>query len=319
MKGLRDAGNEVAVFNLDERINFFGAAYVREDSGEYKKCFDYEMAITLAIDGLYSELLKGWPDVLYVVSGFFIPEAVIPMVKARGIKTVVHFTESPYEDDLQLERAATADLVLLNDPTNIERFLEVNPNTHYQPHCYDPTIHLPGPSVPNAVSDFCFVGTGYPSRQAFFEAVDWTGIDIALAGQWPDPDSPLVKYLAHDLEKCSDNATDTRDLYRSCKASANLYRRESNEPELSDGWSIGPREVELAAMGTFFLRESRGEGDELFPNLPIFSTPEDFEVQLRWWLDHPVERAVRAEEARDAIQDRTFGNAARRVMQLLEQ
>lgn len=316
--GFRDAGAQVAAHRLDNYMNFYAASYTLGLDGEYRKSFDEDAIAALSVDGLFAEVFKGWPDVVYVVSAFFLPQDVIDLIKSRGIRVVLHYTESPYEDDQQLAKCATADLVLVNDPTNLAKFQAVNPNTYYQPHCYDPRVHKPGPPVADLRSEFCFVGTGYPSRQRFFEAVDWSGINFALAGNWDNENSSLSKHLVHPPKECADNSTETVDLYRSTKVSANLYRKEANRPWLETGWSVGPREVELAAMGVFFLRESRGEGDELFPNLPVFDGPQDFEQQLRWWLDHPVERACRAVEARDAVEDRSFGLAARRVMQLLD-
>jgi hypothetical protein len=81
---------------------------------------------------------------------------------------------------------------------------------------------------------------------------------------------------------------------------------------------MGPREVELAACGSFFMREPRGEGDDLFPMLPTFTTPAEFESQLRWWLAHPQERKAAAVAAQAAIADRTFTNTAARLLSIVD-
>jgi hypothetical protein len=149
--------------------------------------------------------------------------------------------------------------------------------------------------------------------------VDWAGLDVALAGNWQGLSEPsrLRKYLAHDVEDCCDNAQ-TANLYAATKVSANLYRREANRPELSTGWAMGPREVELAAMGVFFLRDPRGEGDAVLPMLPTFTDPGDFGERLRWWLPRADARADAGRKARAAIADRTFVNHARQLLRLLE-
>jgi spore maturation protein CgeB len=229
---------------------------------------------------------------------------------------VLLHTEEPYETTKNLARAARADLNLVNDPVNLERFRQVAP-TVYMPHAYRPALHRPGPVRAECVSDFCFVGTGYPSRIAFFEQVGWDGIDVALAGnwQWLDDDSPLRKHLCHDIGACCHNE-ETVDLYRATKVAANLYRREA-ESDAEAGWSMGPREVELAATGTFFLREPRGEGDQVLPMLPTFDGPGDFGDQLRWWLAHEDQRRIAAMAAQLAISGRTFENNARALLELL--
>ncbi len=317
--GLQANGVETGAFNLDARLTFFGSAHVPDaDTGDLIKAFDDDQASQLALDGLCSELWKYEPDVILIVSGFYTPPNMMQMMRDRGIKVVLLHTESPYEDDTQIARSEHADLVLVNDSTNLDRFRQVNANTHYQWHCYDPTRHYPGPTRPEHHSDFCFVGTGFPSRVQFLEQIDWTGIDVALAGHWLnlDPDSPLRKYLAHDINVCCDNA-ETADLYRGTKLAANLYRREAERPELATGWAMGPREVELAAIGTPFLRDPRPEGDDLFPFLPTFDTPAEMESLIRWHLSRPELLEDLGRRAREAVLDRTFANSAARMLRLL--
>jgi hypothetical protein len=110
----------------------------------------------------------------------------------------------------------------------------------------------------------------------------------------------------------------TSDLYRSSKVSANLYRKEHSEGGHADGWAMGPREVELAACETFFMREPRAEGDALFPMLPTFTESDEFEEKLRWWLVHPEAASDVARLARVAIEDRTFTRTASRLLRIVE-
>jgi spore maturation protein CgeB len=307
--GLRDLGVEVIDFNFDDRMEFYAHAEVAG-----RTVFNPHEAARLAAKGLEAVCYEAWPDVVLVVSGFFIPPDTYAVMRARGHKVVLLHTESPYEDDRQLPRAPHADLNVLNDPTNLERFQAAAPSV-YLPHAYQPSLHHPRPADPEAASDFCFVGTGFPSRVEFFRQVDFSGIDVALAGNWhAAKDTPLEKFLAHDIDECCPNDQTAR-LYAAAKASANLYRKEATAT--ADGWAMGPREVELAACGTFFLREPRPEGDELFPMLPTFTDPGEFEVKLRWWLAHDLERGQAAMRARAAVTDRTFTNHAARLLNLL--
>lgn len=318
VRALRKLGCAVAEFNLDARLNFFAAAHMRNDDGSFLKAIPDEAVRDFAIDGVYGELFKGWPDVVLTVSGFYVPPKTSDLIRARGMRSVVLFTESPYEDDRQLERAEAYDLVLLNDPTHLDRFREVNPNSYYQWHCYDSDRHYPALARPECRSDFAFVGTGYPSRVEFFEKVDWDGIDATFAGHWQslDDDSPLRPLLAHPIGACCDN-DETVELYRGTKVSANLYRKEA-DAGTHDGWSMGPREVELAACETFFAREARPEGDEMFPTLPIFSEPGELGDLIRYYLDRDTERQDAARSARAAVSERTFEASASRLLRLLD-
>jgi hypothetical protein len=168
-------------------------------------------------------------------------------------------------------------------------------------------------------SEFAFVGTGYQSRAQFLEAMNLDGLDVLLAGNWAqlEDDSPIRRYVAHDPEECLDNER-TVEVYRSTEVGLNLYRREAEAEHLAAGYAMGPREVEMAATGLFFLRDPRPEGDDVLSMLPTFTTPEDAADQLRWWLTKPDSRREIADKAREATADRTFTNQAARMLRLLD-
>jgi spore maturation protein CgeB len=320
VKGLRPNGCTVATFYLADRMEFYTRAYVKGDDEQLTKAFDEEDACAMAAVGLGDALYRFWPDVVVIVSGFFIPHHMWGVLNRRPHHVVYWCTESPYEDDRQGRAARYVDTVVLNDPVNLNSFRDqINPRSFYFPHSYDPEIHHPGEPRKELQCDFGFVGTGFPSRVEFFEQVNWSGIDALFGGNWRGVEygSPLMPLLIHDRLECMDN-TDTADLYRSARVSANIYRKEHSDQADAAGWAMGPREVELAACGTFFLREPRGEGDDLFPHLPTFETPAEFEEQLRWALDHPEFCTSAATAARAAIADRTFQNTAARLLRTVE-
>jgi spore maturation protein CgeB len=310
VEALRGLGVHVAEFSLDERIAFYSNAQMPDGT----RALSNDQALQLAINGLYSACYQLVPDVLLVTSGFFVPTDMLDLIRGRGTKVVLIHTEEPYEHDRDIARAPHADINIVNDPRHLEAFTAAGP-AWYQPHCYRPAIHHPGDVTENYRSELCFVGTGYPSRIDFLERAALAGIDVALAGNWIGlaEDSALRSYVAHDIDDCIDNDEAVR-LYQGAKASVNLYRREANAADLVEGWAMGPREVELAATGCFFLRDPRPESDELLPMLPAFDSPEAFGELLRWHLAHPHVTAELAGRARSAIADRTFTNAATRLL-----
>jgi hypothetical protein len=318
VEALEQLGHQVIPFNLHDRLVFYDGAYFNIAEGQFRKALPQETAVELAVNGLYSCLYKTRPDVLLVVSAFLVPVELLDLARRYRTRVVVLHTETPYEDTRQLAVAAHADLNLLNDPVSIERYRELAP-THYLPHAYRPTVHRPGPAEPHLAADLAFVGTGFESRIAFFEAMDRTGLDLLLAGHWQRlaEDSPLRKHVGHDIAECLDNAEAVR-IYRSAKIGLNLYRREVEDGDSAAGWAMGPREVEMAAVGLPFLREPRGEGDELLPMLPRFGSPAEAGELARWWLAHEDLRVAAAAEARQAVADRTFADNAARMLRLLE-
>lgn len=318
LRAFRELGHDVRESHLDTDLTIFGAAEI-DINGDRRRIFSQAAAYELAQRSIYAEAYLHWPDLIFLPFAQLVHGQTVAHLRSRKHKVVACFTESPYEDKTQIERAAQFDMCLVNDPTNLDRFRAANPRTYYQPHCYDPSLHSPGPALERLRSEFAFVGTGYPSRVEFLEQVDFTGIDAVLGGHWTrlPEESPLRKFLGHDIEECCDN-NETVNIYRSTKMSANIYRREAERDELSEGWALSPREIELAAVGTFYASQPRGELAEVLPMVPTFTEPGELGDLIRYYLSHDNERDRVAGDARQAIEDRTFVNAAGRMFSELD-
>jgi len=317
VEALRAAGQRVVDYPLGDALTFYDSVLLQAGSHVFRKALSGQQATELAAGRLAGALYRVRPDVLLITSGFFVDTDLLKLARRDGVRVVAILTEQPYEHTRELELASHCDLVLLTDPINIEDFQRVSRAAHAG-HCYRPTLHSPGPVDPALACDLAFVGTGYASRIGFFERMDLAGLDVLLAGNWQQlgTDSPLHRFVATGPADCLDNAA-TVEVYRSMRIGINLYRREA-EDGATRGWSIGPREVEMAAIGAFFLRDPRPEGDELLPMLPTFTCPEQAAEQLRWWLAHDDQRQAAALKAREAVADRTFDNAAARLLRLLD-
>jgi spore maturation protein CgeB len=336
VEGLKEAGAEVATFNFNDRLIFYSKALLMsvdeegndalDDTGHpmVHQAMSQDAAFMLAMQGISHSLYTFWPDVVLFVSGFFVQAGLLDVVRKRNHKIVMLNTESPYQEDAQLTRGQFAHLVMLNDPANLHLYDEWGIKALYMPHAYRPGVHYPSNHKLSAPPiDLTFIGTAFKSRIEFFERMDFRDIDFVLAGNdWgklPET-SPLVPYVATGLGEadCVRNP-DTAELYRGTKMGINFYRRESEDEHVDDiAVAMGPREVEMAAIGLPFLRDPREEGDKVLHMLPTFASPEDASEQLRWWLSHDAERAEAARLARAAIADRTFANNAKRMLRALD-
>jgi hypothetical protein len=314
VEALRNAGEKVLDYPLGDWLTFLAEALLPKSENEFYRALTRDQAIDAAADRLCAALWKTRPDVLLLTSGFFLPAPMLDTARRDGVKVVLIATEQPYEQR-EIDMSAHCDIALVTDPTTLDRF---QCTARYQPHCYRPTIHTPGPAVSELESEFAFIGTGYESRIGFFEAMDLSGLDVKLGGNWCQlaPDSPLRPFVFGNPEDCLDNIR-TVDVYRSAKAGINFYRREADDGT-PPGVAVGPREVEQAACGLFFLRDPRPEGDGLFPSLPTFTGPAEASELLRWYLAHPSEREKAAQKAREAVAGRTFDAAAAGLLRLME-
>lgn len=334
-KAFDKQGHEVKVYNTNDRLSFYGQVSVpdyKSDLGicdkceqpPFKRAMEMDDAVIASMQGMTHDLFQFWPHMVFFVSAFFTPAWLLDLIRARRMKLVILHTESPYQDDEQLMRAQYATLNLLNDPVNLDEYASLAP-AMYMPHAYDPDIHYPG-AVNDKDIDFSFLGTMFESRREFFEELlghwrysgEYKDLNIAMGGAgWDGPhmdNSFLLDYLGHPRDEAVGNE-DVADIYRRSKLGINFYRRESEGIHKGEGWAIGPREVELAACGVPWLRDSRPESDELFPFLPTFKDASEAFDQMRWYLDAPGLAAGLGMKAREAIKDRTFDNHALMLME----
>jgi hypothetical protein len=328
VEALRGLGEQVMESTLDARLTFFDSVLMPDEAGEpdsdgrrpVRKALSTEKAVELASDWMLAECYKWWPDVVLLVSCFFTSPFALEVMRSRGHRIVMLFSEAPYQTGQQLEMAKFADIALVNDPEGLEEYRAVSPVAAYQPHSFRPSVHYPPAAGTVPGYDLAWVGTGFPSRISFFEQMDLDGLRVALGGFWGHlaEDSPLRRFLLSDAaDACVDN-TDTADLYRQAACGINFYRREAEEAHAGKGWACGPREIEMAASGLWFARDPRPESDELFGMLPSFTSPQEAGELIRWALAHPGEREQAAAAARAAVADRTFTNAAKRLLRLLD-
>lgn len=318
VRGLATAGADVVEFTFGDRLWFFQNALVPKD-GTTELAFEFDIAVRMAFEGLGAWILETRPDVVLFVSGFWLTPNALELARQAGCTTVLLCTESPYEDVRQLALAAHADICLLNDPVNAERFSWVCKHTKYVPHSYDPTVHRPGPSLTGRESDVVFVGTGYESRIKFFEQIDWDGIDLALLGNWSGLAGHALAWSVRQpkLDACVDN-DQTVGWYQSAGMSINLYRRETEVGATSGGVAMTPREVELGAIGTFFITEERAENAEVLPFVPKFANAQEASDLIYWWLAHPEKRAEITSQTRSVLANWTFENRARGLLKMID-
>jgi spore maturation protein CgeB len=241
-------------------------------------------------------------DVVLIVSAMVMHPDVIIMMKRAGLRVVVLFTESPYDLTQELKIAALVDGGWTNERTSIEAFRAVNPNFGYLPHAWHPDRHYVATRMAADVKshDVVFVGSGFRERVAWFNAIDWTGIDLGLYGTWKGFG------LKPDLKRCVQaEQIDNRlaaNLYRRAKVGINLYRTNAgwgkdSAPLTMVPESLSPRAYELAACGAFHISDARAEVAETFGDLvPSFTSPAEAIAQIRRWLpDEDGRRRVSAQ------------------------
>ncbi len=183
-------------------------------------------------------------------------------MRRAGLRVVVLFTESPYDQAKELAVARLVDGGWTNERSALPAFQAANALERLSAAWLEPDDAPARPTARDetvAAHDVVFVGTAFRERVAWLSAIDWTGIDLGLYGSWEALGS------RHPLRQCVRGAqvsnARTAALYRRAKIGLNLYRTSEgwgrHAPAIAHAESLNPRAYELAACGVFSLSTYR--------------------------------------------------------------
>jgi hypothetical protein len=288
--GLKHHGIDVVPYRLDQRIEFSRKwlhimwRQKKKDDPTLQKPGPQDVMYHAGV-GAMEMALRHQVDAVLVVSAMLLHPDVVVMMKRAGLRVVVLFTESPYDEEQELRIAKLVDGCWTTERTSVPTFRVVNPRVGYLPHAWHPDRHFVSDNyvLDTPSHDVVFVGSGFPERVAWFNSIDWTGIDLGLYGTWKG--LGLNKQVAACVRGAQITNEQTSALYRRAKIGLNLYRSSVHAESLS------PRAYELAACGTFHLSTDRKEVHEVFGDLvPTFTTPAEGDRLIRQWLADPLGR-----------------------------
>lgn len=338
VKGLKALGNQVIEMNysrIHAAFSDFAEMMIVTGRAEYGSINGQLMAG----DRIVASALVNEVDLVYMVAPMHIERTtlkVLQMLRKLGTRTALYFTECPYDDKAwQAEFSRLTDFAFVCDPTSLPAFHEHNPASFYIGHAYDPERHRTNGKVQPDI-DVLQVTTLFPSRRAFLEAVDWTGIDFHLYGITPlGNQSPIHRFVRGPSMKNEAVV----ELYHKAKISFQLHRNDTitlgrklspaerkagmvaalPNPDLK-AHSLGPRVYELAACGTFQVcDDTRPELTELFGEaVPTYSTPSELGDLCRHYLAADGEREELAKQQHEAIKPYTFENRMKQVMEVID-
>jgi hypothetical protein len=325
LTALRAIGVECVEYRLDARIDTWGQFLKHQHrTRKLGPVDDAEVLHRAGMDILPQAVWHGVDGVL-AVSAMYLRESAMALLKLAGIPLALMLTESPYDDEAQAHYGRWADVLFTNERTSVPYLSQFCRTVKYLPHAYDPYRHNPRLEVDNAVPshDVVFVGTGFRERRDLLAAVDWTGIDLGLYGQWDRPGkiAPYVRGKIVSNEMAA-------QLYRKAKIGLNLYRTSKGwdgNDHIAHAESLNPRAVELAACGVFTISDYRFEVPYVFGDLvPTFPTEASLgakaltlEATIRRFLRDEAGRTHHAAQLPDAVAHLTFEARAHDVVTTL--
>lgn len=318
LDGLRDGGHAVSVYPLDVRLAA-SAMFLSAQRDVERAALGMELGspseveIQLqASEGVLVRAALSKVDWVIVVSGMFVPLAVMQMLRhfgdKLGFRTALVLTESPYDEAMETRWSQHAHVTFSNERTTAARLGAV-----YLPHAWRKGAHDVAidrlPAMP--AHDCVFVGTGFVERIQWLTRFVEAGAPLSLYGTWPVEDASVLRACVQgEGVDAPISNLHAASLYARAGASLNLYRTSrgatgftSNPVHVLDAESLNPRAYELAALGCPYVSEPRAEVAEVFGDLvPQTSDPaEAARYVQRFAAMTAFERAAYAKALRTAV------------------
>jgi glycosyltransferase involved in cell wall biosynthesis len=291
---LRAIGVECIEYRLDSRIDAWGQFIKHQYRGRKLGPGDDAEILHRAGMDILAQAIWHNVDGVLAISAMYLRLSALMLLRMAGIPCAVMLTESPYDDEQQAQYGRLADVVFTNERTSVPYLSRFCRTVKYLPHAYDPAKHRPDLPLDESVPahDVVFVGTGFRERRDLLAAVDWTGIDLGLYGQWDRPGKlkPYVRGKVVPNEMAA-------QLYRKAKIGLNLYRTSKGwdgHDHITHAESLNPRAVELAACGVFTISDYREEVREVFGQIvPTFRDARELGRHIRVLLSDALDPQLR--------------------------
>jgi spore maturation protein CgeB len=167
-------------------------------------------------------------------------------------------------------------------------------NCYYLPPACDPDAHRPASlSAEERArygSDLSFAGYGYYNRKCLFEGL--LDFDFKIWGSGWDRGNGLSQVVQEQGREF--DAREMVKIFSAAKINLNLHSSTYSTGVEPGGDFVNPRTFELAGCGAFQLVDERAElGNHFALNEEVitFSDLSSLREKIRYYLDHPAERA----------------------------
>lgn len=304
VEGLRANGIPVAEFRLDTRIDrthdFLHFLWRRQRKATPERKWPKPSPTDVlyqASQGLVERALeRGCTDVLVISAMFVMPDR-LELARRAGLRVWLLCTETPYEMENELRLAGLVDGVWTHERAALEAFQAVNARAAYLPHAWRAGVHDAPATEQTTEYDVLFCGSLFEERLRWFEAIDWSGINLALYGvtETIPKESPLRQFIRGSVVPNDALVS----LARRSKLVINFFRAPEHGAIAE---SLNPRCYEMAASGVCMVSDYRPEVAEKFgDSVRTFSTPHEASAVIRSLLVDPEARAQCVAKARQAV------------------
>ncbi|WP_091163705.1 glycosyltransferase [Paenibacillus sp. 1_12] len=243
------------------------------------------------------------PDLVLVFNGMdYVSTETIQLLRQRGHRTAVWFTDDPYYADLSGGIALNYDIVFTQELSCVEYYRGLGcPKVHFIPLAVSTHSYKPQRVASEFHNEICFLGSGYRNRIALFDAIAplLASKKTLIAGRWwerLEQYSLLQPFIRGDAAWLT--SEDTVNCYAGAKIVINCHRAFDDDEINANQRRIpaltpNPRTFEIGAVGTLQLVDAR-EGLATFytpgEEIETFASPEELAHKIEYYLQHEEQR-----------------------------
>jgi spore maturation protein CgeB/predicted O-methyltransferase YrrM len=244
------------------------------------------------------------PDLLFVVHGRRFVQRWGDAFASYN--SAVWLVDEPYEVDDTSRWSTRFDHVFLNDPATLDR----HRNAHYLPVCFDPGVHKAAGAERRY--DVGFIGGYNATRERALVALSDAGmLSYVVGGPWR-ADAVKRRCLSPNMPPAK-----TAELYAQTKVVVNVFREVHHYNRQGvRATSMNPRVYEALACGAAVVSESRPELAEVFPELPVFGTPQELVETTGALVRNDEARTALVEHLRSRLPAHTYAARLRKVLEV---
>lgn len=184
-------------------------------------------------------------------------------------------------------------------------------NVHYLPFGCDPDLHRTVDLTPMEMNQYrsavCFIGAYYPEREEVLSRL--TGFDLKIWG-YKDWAKTSLKPFYQGL---IGNGEEMVKVYNACQVALNIHFH-------SAAYGVNYRTFEIAGCGVLQLVDERPDVVNTFEvgrEVVTYSTLEDLQEKVAYYLDHPSERQTIATRGQvRAYRDHTLQQRIDRMLRI---
>lgn len=241
------------------------------------------------------------PNLVLVLEGMELPPAIVDLIRQRGIRTAVWFTDDPYYVDVTEKLAPHYDDVFTLELNCVDFYRSIGcQRVHYLPLGANPAVFRPQPVPEQFRKDVSFIGSAYWNRVAFVgQLVPLLARTNSLVSGWWWERLPQFRHLQGRIQSgVWLSPEDTAKYYYGSRIVLNVHRAHDDESyncnkRKIEAFSVNPRTFEIAASGAFQMTDERSDLLNYYtPGVEVitYQTPADCMEKVRYYLTHEDER-----------------------------